>query len=198
MVLLLSKTIEVLLKNAKHKITNKLKAGTLFFFSMHFMHYIRLLKAYVMRIGQFWQGKFFNSPAWNRRGQGTFMWLPRIWLPPWCSPKITRLRCRSPWPQAKKHIIVFHHNLTYKPCKHTSRVYVTACFMYKPQWCAQLCWIFCPCFCLCWKCVLFPATLCPVITRPLLFPPQDCSSSEEYTVAAALLPLSTAFYRVRK
>lgn len=46
-------------------------------------------------------------------------------------------------------------------------------------------------------CTMFPAAFRPLITRPLLSLPQDCSSSEEYTVAAALLPLSTAFYRVR-
>lgn len=62
---------------------------------------------------------------------------------------------------------------------------------------------------LCWRhvlqwkkvsAVLFdmsPAVSCPPLTCPLLFDLQDCSSSEEYTVAAALLPLSTAFYRVR-
>lgn len=44
---------------------------------------------------------------------------------------------------------------------------------------------------------MVPAVSCPPLTCPLLFDPQDCSSSEEYTVAAALLPLSTAFYRVR-
>lgn len=43
-----------------------------------------------------------------------------------------------------------------------------------------------------------PAVSCPALTSPLLFGPQDCSSSEEYMMAAALLPLSTAFYRVRK
>lgn len=60
-----------------------------------------------------------------------------------------------------------------------------------------------PCVNKCVKCVhatcnIFLAVFCLVITRPLLFRPQDCSSSEEYSVAAALLPLSTAFYRVRK
>lgn len=38
--------------------------------------------------------------------------------------------------------------------------------------------------------------LCPDLTSPLLCDPQDCSSSEEYAVASALLPLTTAFYRV--
>lgn len=43
-----------------------------------------------------------------------------------------------------------------------------------------------------------PTVSFPALTSPMLFDPQDCSSSEEYTVAAALLPLSTVFYRVRK
>lgn len=76
---LLSKSLEVPLKNAKHKITNKLKAVTLFFSKN--MHYIRQLKAYVnwkhmSIIVLFWQGKYFKSPLWNWRGQSVFIWLP--------------------------------------------------------------------------------------------------------------------------
>lgn len=48
----------------------------------------------------------------------------------------------------------------------------------------------------CSTCLLLCLALLSLL--PCLSDPQDCSSSEEYTVAAALLPLSTAFYRVRK
>lgn len=86
----LSKSLKVVLKNAKHKITNKLKAVT----PPQRLHYIRLLKAYVTIIGWFWQGKFFNAPPWNWRGQSVFMWPPRMISPPWCSSKIIHLRRR--------------------------------------------------------------------------------------------------------
>lgn len=110
----------------------------------------------------------------------------------------------------KAHYQVSRHNLTYIPSKCISTIYVTTCFIYQTdvlicvgcflfQWVLALRWN--PVLwvkCVHATCDMFLAVFCPVITRPLLFHPQDCSSSEEYTVAAALLPLSTAFYRVRK
>lgn len=110
----------------------------------------------------------------------------------------------------KAHYQVSRHNLTYIPSKCISSIYVTTCFIYQTDVLICVgCFLFQCVLALRWnpvlwvKCVhatcdMFLAVFCPVITRPLLFHPQDCSSSEEYTVAAALLPLSTAFYRVRK